>query len=110
MSTNSYFNSTHTTKIYTLSLHDSLPILRGGRLAERQEAPAGVDREFALDAELAALEHPAALAGQGDWMLERTEEDTSELPSRRDDVCRLLLQQKNITPESTLLVSSLITN
>src|SRR6266496_6416151 len=66
-----FFNDTATTEIYTLSLHDALPILG---------APAGTHRS--------AARHAAA---PGD---RRSEEHTSELQSRRDLVCRLLLEKK----------------
>src|SRR6266496_6577607 len=67
-----FFNDTATTEIYTLSLHDALPISRRG-----------TDRT-----------HPGGqrLPSQGG----RSEEHTSELQSRRDLVCRLLLEKKNI--------------
>src|SRR5690554_7790112 len=69
-----FFNATATTEIYTLSLHDALPILEEGReaLIERHR----------LNAE-------ATRAGAG-----RSEEHTSELQSRPHLVCRLLLEKK----------------
>src|SRR2546428_3522605 len=74
-----FFNDTATTEIYTLSLHDALPIsLRGARgdgrgPAARRDAERGCR----------ALRHG-----------ERSEEHTSELQSRSDLVCRLLLEKK----------------
>src|SRR5471032_3415612 len=66
-----FFNDTATTEIYTLSLHDALPILgRDGRLA------AG---------------HAAEPESHGPL---RSEEHTSELQSHHDLVCRLLLEKK----------------
>src|SRR5207249_10881670 len=72
-----FFNDTATTEIYTLSLHDALPIsvaalegLEGARAGD-----VGRGREL-LRAE------------------ERSEEHTSELQSRFDLVCRLLLEKK----------------
>src|SRR6266496_6589293 len=70
-----FFNDTATTEIYTLSLHDALPISRG--LDDRQ---AVLDRQ--------RLE-PGRHRVRG-----RSEEHTSELQSRRDLVCRLLLEKK----------------
>src|SRR2546428_8526377 len=74
-----FFNDTATTEIYTLSLHDSLPISRsaaGGlpRVREPRRAQ--------------QLARPAP---------ERSEEHTSELQSRSDLVCRLLLEKKKYT-------------
>src|SRR6478672_13924433 len=71
-----FFNDTATTEIYTLSLHDALPI----SLAPSTRS---------------GKERPTSRAGpvQG-----RSEEHTSELQSRSDVVCRLLLEKKkNIT-------------
>src|SRR2546428_7563927 len=72
-----FFNDTATTEIYTLSLHDALPIFLGLVLL-------GVS---ALYQKLRGS--PGAAAEQ-----ERSEEHTSELQSRSDLVCRLLLEKK----------------
>src|SRR3712207_8149311 len=90
-----FFNDTATTEIYTLSLHDALPILQRelallglGELRERlgraAVGRAGEDAVVALaDAYRAyARERP------------RSEEHTSELQSRQYLVCRLLLEKK----------------
>src|SRR5438067_13053301 len=66
-----FFNDTATTEIYTLSLHDALPILCRWAL--------GVD-------------YPKRVAATGGRY--RSEEHTSELQSRFDLVCRLLLEKK----------------
>src|SRR5207248_11361470 len=88
---------TATTEIYTLSLHDALPILavlrvpaagRGGR--RLCDAAAAHHRAAVLAA--AADHRPQGLRGahrQG-----RSEEHTSELQSPYDLVCRLLLEKK----------------
>src|SRR6266496_1542540 len=68
-----FFNDTATTEIYTLSLHDALPIL-----------PAAMDSST----------HPRTSFREVQRMT-RSEEHTSELQSRRDLVCRLLLEKKN---------------
>src|SRR6266536_6342941 len=70
-----FFNETRTTEIYTLSLHDALPIRR--RLSSRPRA-----RAARADPRRAALARP------------RSEEHTSEFQSRVDLVCRLLLEKK----------------
>src|SRR2546422_3200055 len=69
-----FFNDTATTEIYTLSLHDALPISSGC------EWPRAVT--------------PIPLAKS---MNERSEEHTSELQSRLHLVCRLLLEKKKKT-------------
>src|SRR4030042_5938205 len=68
-----FFNDTATTEIYTLSLHDALPISRRKRLADG-------GHEWTL--------------GRGSYAV-RSEEHTSELQSRLHLVCRLLLEKKN---------------
>src|SRR2546429_5239943 len=70
-----FFNDTATTEIYTLSLHDALPIYgAGGALAARR-----------LCHERGIRDRDAA---------QRSEEHTSELQSRLHLVCRLLLEKK----------------
>src|SRR3712207_7169457 len=89
-----FFNDTATTEIYTLSLHDALPIwgyvvrLAGLEhpVPELEAVAAGV-LEVELVAELSGV------AGPGDDQL-RSEEHTSELQSRQYLVCRLLLEKK----------------
>src|SRR5436309_11601690 len=75
-----FFNDTATTEIYTLSLHDALPIclchLRGAAAGEKcvpvpTKGPAG-----------------------------RSEEHTSELQSRENLVCRLLLEKKKSSEDA----------
>src|SRR5258708_14824008 len=73
-----FFNDTATTEIYTLSLHDALPI-------------SGVDLDLEGDAELPAIaEHRLMRARDA----RRSEEHTSELQSPDHLVCRLLLEKK----------------
>src|SRR2546422_7284285 len=81
-----FFNDTATTEIYTLSLHDALPI----SLARQPECRARLD--------------PALGVGIGNPRKQRcelrlvedarSEEHTSELQSRLHLVCRLLLEKK----------------
>src|SRR5256886_13118864 len=73
-----FFNDTATTEIYTLSLHDALPISWGGPL--ETEVPTVQPGHFR-----------AELAGAGRV---RSEEHTSELQSQSNLVCRLLLEKK----------------
>src|SRR3712207_7609694 len=102
-----FFNDTATTEIYTLSLHDALPILLAfvksfiqylhghpipdseegrRRLGPRRERP----RAQAPAVGAAVPEDPAGAPSA----LARSEEHTSELQSRQYLVCRLLLEKK----------------
>src|SRR2546427_6593572 len=91
-----FFNDTATTEIYTLSLHDALPICRptvrrvvpqeGGDTAVRHVPPA-----------LSSIYSPSR--GEAGQRIEpgarsRSEEHTSELQSQSNLVCRLLLEKK----------------
>src|SRR3712207_8999823 len=83
-----FFNDTATTEIYTLSLHDALPIF-----------------QMAVPACLVSAHEPAtqcwcdatntAIAAPRTVLPTRSEEHTSELQSRQYLVCRLLLEKKN---------------
>src|SRR5207249_10884001 len=90
-----FFNDTPTTEIYTLSLHDALPICEGQRaglgdivaVARRGGAIHGAERR----------RHGLVVGGRerdGEGEQRRSEEHTSELQSRFDLVCRLLLEKK----------------
>src|SRR3712207_9429580 len=83
-----FFNDTATTEIYTLSLHDALPIFEPGvGLVEVVRGQAGVPGLV----DLGDRRHGATgLAGEAG----RSEEHTSELQSRQYLVCRLLLEKK----------------
>src|SRR3712207_9268232 len=87
-----FFNDTATTEIYTLSLHDALPIYRRRLVRPVVVAGAG-DQQPQLAGQ---PPHVGALV----WVvvgvvdLERSEEHTSELQSRQYLVCRLLLEKK----------------
>src|SRR2546430_7258783 len=90
-----FFNDTATTEIYTLSLHDALPILDGfgiiacGQIQLSQQLMRGGKLRFA----------------GGDLLQSRSEEHTSELQSQSNLVCRLLLEKKkknnNLSPNRT---------
>src|SRR3712207_8201289 len=83
-----FFNDTATTEIYTLSLHDALPILLRGRLFTADDGMPGRERVTVVD---------EALAGHFWPKQDRSEEHTSELQSRQYLVCRLLLEKKKHT-------------
>src|SRR3712207_7907220 len=89
-----FFNDTATTEIYTLSLHDALPIL-----AERVpvERPA-LGRHLDGGVPLCRLHRPCDRGRRQrrpcPSVRYRSEEHTSELQSRQYLVCRLLLEKK----------------
>src|SRR5690242_21467904 len=78
-----FFNDPATTEIYTLSLHDALPIF------------VGVMRNFIPERLLASTGAMARVnIDDGDIFTLRSEEHTSELQSHVNLVCRLLLEKK----------------
>src|SRR2546422_11517259 len=82
-----FFNDTATTEIYTLSLHDALPISMGVWIALK-ECPLNSTPPLARWLPEATNQlHPRYCA-------HRSEEHTSELQSRLHLVCRLLLEKK----------------
>src|SRR3712207_8480702 len=84
-----FFNDTATAEIYTLSLHDALPIWRRGERAGEVRRPGyGV-------AGRAGFQGQARGSGGQQPRPARSEEHTSELQSRQYLVCRLLLEKKN---------------
>src|SRR5256885_17120584 len=85
-----FFNDTATTEIYTLSLHDALPILR--ERARELGLDVGV-RELMRD-RLVRAYRPAELLAAFRVLDARSEEHTSELQSPCNLVCRLLLEKK----------------
>src|SRR5690349_23303820 len=85
-----FFNAAATTDIYTLSLHDALPIL----LTDVCPYTLGLATSRSDEQGRRSFGHFSPLI--------RSEEHTSELQSRRDLVCRLLLEKKNeLTPTAT---------
>src|SRR5687767_15879137 len=86
-----FFSDTATTEIYTLSLHDALPIsvLRDG---EPNAAPQGTIISPAGGTEF-PLDLPVVIVVEGRDP-DRSEEHTSELQSLAYLVCRLLLEKK----------------
>src|SRR5438477_4808948 len=81
-----FFNDTATTEIYTLSLHDALPISRA--VSARRWGDRGRDRGDA-----------GRVAGT------RSEEHTSELQSHVNLVCRLLLEKKKKNKKKIHLIN-----
>src|SRR5699024_12736265 len=102
-----FFNDTSTTEIYTLSLHDALPIW--DNIMKRLVLvfkillgivpflPLFVDAIFKTNIRMSIMDMTMQ------WSLSyRSEEHTSELQSRFDLVCRLLLEKKNLIDSSLL--------
>src|SRR5438034_6573208 len=86
-----FLNATSTTEIYTLSLHDALPISRGqSRQGQTRRRPR-------------RGHHRKRTPGCGKIKTKRSEEHTSELQSHSDLVCRLLLEKKNSKQQSRRL-------
>src|SRR3712207_7570832 len=92
-----FYNDTATTEIYTLSLHDALPIFRvdvhhgvGLYSGRRVTSMPRISRRVGAIAESATL----AVDAKAKSLKARSEEHTSELQSRQYLVCRLLLEKK----------------
>src|SRR3712207_7821192 len=105
-----FFNDTATTEIYTLSLHDALPILRpptssSRRRLLRRSSPripstsTSTTRRARGRRCSGAGSQPACRFGAAS--ASRSEEHTSELQSRQYLVCRLLLEKKKTIPIQT---------
>src|SRR2546429_1203870 len=89
-----FFNDTATTEIYTLSLHDALPIFINDTVAYPSYVtvtPSGVNAHtwLASTSDVRALSKASSST-------DRSEEHTSELQSRLHLVCRLLLEKKKM--------------
>src|SRR2546430_13473238 len=95
-----FFNDTATTEIYTLSLHDALPISIGWQLVgqvPRRRKGWGILPARGADPAAGWEEMPVPHS-QMPWLADpRSEEHTSELQSQSNLVCRLLLEKKKKT-------------
>src|SRR5690606_41797360 len=97
-------------ELYTLSLHDALPILRGcaclrARRVFRSSwatttsrSTAGVAREWSTSTSSRRIFRQRRSSS---WSRTRSEEHTSELQSRENLVCRLLLEKKKTITSKT---------
>src|SRR3712207_7932399 len=96
-----FFNDTATTEIYTLSLHDALPISPGGEFILIACPPQLSIRSasLVLNSPLTGITalSPFLMRLTTDASKWRSEEHTSELQSRQYLVCRLLLEKKKNT-------------
>src|SRR2546427_7010923 len=104
-----FFNDTATTEIYTLSLHDALPISPGLVLAQRMAArkEPGPVSSVVVTIRL----HVGSLTVMKPVFVMRSEEHTSELQSQSNLVCRLLLEKKkkHTDRENNTIVSDIYT-
>src|SRR2546430_5465817 len=89
-----FFNDTATTEIYTLSLHDALPI--SPNTADAPPMPPVAFTNLLVISAIAAVV-PLLLGFLPGLRIPRSEEHTSELQSQSNLVCRLLLEKKNKT-------------
>src|SRR5260221_4423025 len=100
-----FFNDTATTEIYTLSLHDALPISIQSACVE----PEGRNDRCAGPVQVTC--HPERRVGVWKGAKDRrvargrSEEHTSELQSHSDLVCRLLLEKKKRNNHSSMQVT-----
>src|SRR5690606_41817390 len=90
-----FWPASPTTELYALSLHDALPIL-GQLVDDRVGALTGLDHDDRR-ARLLQRRHEVFDLLGGDET-RRSEEHTSELQSRENLVCRLLLEKKKPAP------------
>ena len=107
-----FFNDTATTEIYTLSLHDALPIcIKIGALPQQEmgskKSGALPNREMSSiksgalpQREMGSIKCRGAAAIRNG---QRSEEHTSELQSLTNLVCRLLLEKKKKTDRKSTL-------
>src|SRR5688572_31272559 len=87
-----FFHNTATTEIYTLSLHDALPILIMARTPSRVSFLAKLASAGGQANSTAMAERAQNTAAPS----RRSEEHTSELQSQSNLVCRLLLEKKKL--------------
>src|SRR5205814_7421096 len=99
-----FFNSPPSTAIYTLSLHDALPIFFGYNYKPGEY---GKFRDANPNCPLFGSETASCVSSRGEYFFPvstnksqgRSEEHTSELQSLRHLVCRLLLEKKKINKQ-----------
>src|SRR3712207_6871060 len=97
-----FFNDTATTEIYTLSLHDALPISSAAASSAPSSAPSSPP---------SSSPPPSSAPSSSDASSSspRSEEHTSELQSRQYLVCRLLLEKKNTAIQQTTPIFTPVT-
>src|SRR5256885_8864123 len=95
-----FFNDTATTEIYTLSLHDALPIWQSG--GESNPETSSCQRNAARSAGDQNSNWKPIWKRRPKLRSERSEEHTSELQSPCNLVCRLLLEKKKTSKDEVL--------
>src|SRR5689334_24762100 len=98
-----------TTEIYTLSLHDALPIFRQAPYFDGMPPQPGPISDITNARVLAVLADSITtdhISPAGSVVMLRSEEHTSELQSQFHLVCRLLLEKKNTMEGPTFWLSS----
>src|SRR3712207_8364464 len=96
-----FFNDTATTEIYTLSLHDALPILAMMSLKPSFSPPSRFSSGTKTSSKAISAVSPACQPIFSSFeLVTRSEEHTSELQSRQYLVCRLLLEKKKQEKQS----------
>src|SRR2546430_3803305 len=102
-----FFNDTATTEIYTLSLHDALPISNssGEISSSSSRICASSSRSRSAESSFDSASAAATILSRTNRRLpmRRSEEHTSELQSQSNLVCRLLLEKKKIKAENPTL-------
>src|SRR5437667_12846926 len=92
-----FFNDTATTEIYTLSLHDALPI---------SPASFTTPADAVSPSHFRVLMEISSTRAIGRRTRTRSEEHTSERQSHQDLVCRLLLEKKNHKQNNVIKLQS----
>src|SRR3712207_7120052 len=100
-----FFNDTATTEIYTLSLHDALPIYMHSMMDPKGSILTEESKSQNLTCSVTPFMIHPPMTKLYRWRT-RSEEHTSELQSRQYLVCRLLLEKKNITPKKLLYLKA----
>src|SRR3712207_6890998 len=93
-----FFNDTATTEIYTLSLHDALPISAPLERIEDLQIEQELQDSYLTYAMSTIMDRALPDVRDGLKPSQRSEEHTSELQSRQYLVCRLLLEKKKKKP------------
>src|SRR5260370_2282899 len=102
-----FFNDTATTEIYTLSLHDALPISRLFFAAASSIPPRTwrwANRACSIAAQKGSSRNSGCALSGAPSGFPRSEEHTSELQSHLNLVCRLLLEKKKYMLKRNLAV------
>src|SRR5437660_8092186 len=105
-----FFTEPATTEIYTLSLHDALPIFSASSKSAPSPSIPLILTSVAGSCKCRCLFHSSSAAtSRAPWLMleKRSEEHTSELQSRGHLVCRLLLEKKKKKTRHTMISSAL---